>query len=108
MPPGRRTITTFATPIWLAKSVCARASLHPLHVKRLFNWVASVGNDSAKEPIDRFRTGHAFNSASMLRGALSLLYPLDHWWLEVDYAQWLWGRGARVYREPFASLSYDF
>ena len=81
---------------------------HPLHLKLAFNLVASVGNDSAKEPIDRFRTGHAFNSASMLRGALSLRYPLDHWGFEVGYAQWLWGRGARVYREPFATLSYGF
>lgn len=80
----------------------------PPRLKLAFDLVKSMGNDSERKPQDRFPTDHAFNRASMLRSALSLLYPVDRWMLEVGYAQWLWGRGARVYSEPFAALAHTF
>ena len=37
-----------------------------------------------------------------------MLCPVDHWLVEIGYDQWLWGRGARRYREPFVSMGYGF
>jgi hypothetical protein len=44
----------------------------------------------------------------MLKGGVSWLLPLSHrerWFVEVGYNQWLWGRSARIYKEPFFSIS---
>lgn len=84
-----------------------------LRVKGAALVVESLGNDSAREPDDRFgsRAGFNFNDASMGRAAISLLVPVGPgglFNLEVGYGQWLWGRSARQYEEPFVSISRRF
>jgi hypothetical protein len=84
-----------------------------LMVKGSVVYRQSLGNDSARQPDDRFgsRSGYNFNDASMARGGLSLLLPLGdrgRWLAEAGYNMWFWGRSARQYEEPFASVSYRF
>jgi len=82
---------------------------HSPHLKLGLNLVKSAGNNSPSDPHDRFNFpanfAYDFNDASMFRGGLSLLWPIDKWVLEAGYNQWLWGRGARKYKEPFVGLS---
>ncbi len=75
-------------------------------------WVFSLGNDSPRAPEDRFGFTPGgiqnFNDASMGRLGASLL--IDAWQatgltLEIGYNQWIWGRSARQYKEPFIALS---
>ena len=79
------------------------------HLKLSGNLVKSVGNNSKSDPHDRFNFPASipfdFNDASMFRGGLSLLWPVDNWFLEVGYNQWLWGRGAFQYKEPFFGIT---
>lgn len=75
--------------------------------------IQSVGNDSPRQPDDRFgsRPGFNFNNASHGRAGIALIVPLGksgHWTGELGYNQWLFGRSARQYEEPYASLGYRF
>jgi hypothetical protein len=84
-----------------------------LAVKGSIAYRDSLGNDSARQPDDRFgsRPGYNFNDASMARAGVSLLLPFGsrhQWSAEVGYNQWFWGRSARKYKEPFAGLSVRF
>jgi hypothetical protein len=85
-----------------------------LKVKATGVAVWSLGNDSAREPDDRFgsRATFNFNDASMGRAGLSLILPLpgaaEGWSVEAGYNMWLWGRSARQYEEPFLSLVRTF
>lgn len=73
----------------------------------------SLGNDSPREPDDRFGSSTIlnFNDASMAKAGVGLIIPvvpsrgLD---LEVGYNQWIWGVSARRYREPYVSMGYRF
>jgi len=83
------------------------------HIKASVVIVKSLGNDSPREPDDRFgaRPGFNFNNASMARLGVSWLVPLDRrrrWTFEVGYNQWVWGRSARQYVEPFVSVGRSF
>lgn len=74
--------------------------------------VFSIHNNSAPDAEDRFNfppnAPYDFNDASMLRGSVSLILPaFGAWNAEIGYGQWLWGRGARQYKEPFISFFYD-
>ena len=84
------------------------------HIKAGFSLVKSVGNNSPSDESDRFNFppgfSYDFNDASMLRGSISLLWLINQgqWFAEVGYGQWLWGRGARQYKEPFLSVGRGF
>jgi len=76
-------------------------------------FVQSLGNDSPRQPDDRFGSSatNNFNDASMARLGVSLLMPLDRqqrWYVEAGYNQWVWGRSARRYQEPFISFGRGF
>jgi hypothetical protein len=73
----------------------------------------STGNDSPRQPDDRFgsRPDYSFNDASMLRLGVGWLVPFGpnrEWSFEVGYNQWVWGRSARRYKEPYVSLGRSF
>jgi hypothetical protein len=43
----------------------------------------------------------------MLRLGVSVIVPLGRRFdVEAGYAQWVWGRSAREYREPYFSIGY--
>jgi len=76
-------------------------------------FVRSLGNDSPRQPDDRFGAGTTtnFNDASMARLGVSFLAPLGrsgNTTVEVGYNQWVWGISARRYREPFLSVGRRF
>jgi hypothetical protein len=76
-------------------------------------FVQSLGNDSPRQPDDRFRgrPGFNFNNASMGRLGASLMLPIDpeqRWWIEAGYNKWVWGKSARQYDEPFVSFARSF
>ncbi|HEX7182246.1 MAG TPA: hypothetical protein VF756_10410 [Thermoanaerobaculia bacterium] len=75
-------------------------------------YVRSRGNDSPREPDDRFGSSATFNfnDASMARAGVGFILPLGRTGttVEVGYNQWLWGRSARQYDEPYLSLGYRF
>jgi hypothetical protein len=85
-----------------------------LQAKLWSQWVRSRANNSTPQPDDRFgMTGdhYNFNRASLGRVGLSILAPLNRretWVVEIGYDQWIWGRSARRYREPYISLSRLF
>ena len=73
--------------------------------------VRSLGNDSVAQPDDRFRSNATFNfnDASMARAGLAVIVPLVRSTnVEVGYNQWVWGKSARRYREPYVSFGYNF
>lgn len=77
--------------------------------KTSVTFVRSRYNQSVPQPDDRFRPGaiNNFNEASMLRLAGSFWVPFGpHWYAELGYGQWVWGRSARRYKEPFVSIGY--
>jgi hypothetical protein len=80
--------------------------------KGSLNYVRSLGNDSPRQPDDRFGSSatNNFNDASLFKAGVSLIAPLGSRGLsaEVGYNQWLWGISARRYREPFVSLGWRF
>lgn len=81
-------------------------------IKVSFSGVFSVHNNSPSDENDRFNFppnfAYDFNDASMMRGSVSLIFPVyGRWNVEAGYGQWLWGRGARQYKEPFFSLAYS-
>lgn len=76
-------------------------------------FVQSLGNDSPREPEDRFRgrVGYNFNNASMGRVGVSFIVPFGPgklWTVEAGYNQWVWGKSARQYDEPFLSVGRRF
>lgn len=81
-----------------------------LYVKTGFSLVKSVGNNSPSDPNDRFNfpptAAYDFNNADMFRGSVSLIWAIQggKWNVEAGYGQWLWGRGARQYKEPFFTI----
>jgi hypothetical protein len=82
-----------------------------LAVKASVVSVSSLGNDTAAEPDDRFRSRPAFNfnDASMTRAGLAVIVPVQgRMDIEVGYNQWLRGESARRYREPYVSVGYRF
>jgi len=84
-----------------------------VRVKLSAVYVQSLGNDSPRTPSDRFgsRTGYNFNDASMGRLGVSFILPFGRggaWSAEVGYNQWVWGRSARKYDEPFLSIGRRF
>jgi hypothetical protein len=86
---------------------------HDLAVKGSIVVRRSLGNDSERQPDDRFggRASYNFNDASMARGGVSFLLPFGgrkQWTAEAGYNLWFWGRSARQYEEPFVSVSRKF
>lgn len=82
-----------------------------LALKGAVNYVGSMGNDSLREPDDRFGVSatNNFNDASMFRAGLGVIVPLYKGSsLELGYNQWLWGESARRYREPYLSVGKTF
>lgn len=82
-----------------------------LFVKGTLTAITSMGNDSPARPDDRFRSraDFNFNDASMLRASVSVIVPLERGVsAEAGYGQWLGGRSARQYREPYVSVGYRF
>ena len=76
-------------------------------------FVQSVGNDSPREPDDRFGSSATtnFNDASMARAGVALLVPFgpkQMWWAEAGYNKWVWGVSARQYEEPYLSFGRRF
>lgn len=76
-------------------------------------YVQSLGNDSPRQPDDRFgsRAGYNFNNACMGRIGASVILPFGRggeWNAELGYNQWVWGRSARQYDEPFLSIGRRF
>jgi hypothetical protein len=77
--------------------------------KTTATFVRSRYNFSAQRPDDRFGNGASnnFNAASMLRVAGSFFVPVgERWYIEAGYGQWVWGRSARRYKEPYISVGY--
>lgn len=75
--------------------------------------VRSLDNDSLRKPDDRFGKSRTtnFNAASMARVGLSAFKSFgrdDRWFGEVGYNQWVWGRSARRYSEPFLAIGRKF
>ncbi len=85
-------------------------SVDPM-LKLSVNIVRSLHNESRSVPHDRFNfpptSAYTFNDASMARASLALLVPInDRFMAQAGYGQWVWGHGARQYKEPFISLGY--
>ncbi len=73
----------------------------------------STGNNTPRQPDDRFgsRPDYSFNDASMLKLGVAWVVPFGRnreWSAEVGYNQWVWGRSARRYKEPYVSISRSF
>lgn len=84
-----------------------------LKVKGTTFWVFDLGNDSPRQPDDRFgsRPGFNFNEASMGRVGVALYLPFGReqgWGLEAGFNQWIWGRSARRYQEPYLSIGRSY
>ena len=83
-------------------------------VKGTYTWVQSVGNDSDdRQPDDRFgcSPNNCFPDASRMVVGASLFRDFGaekRWWAEAGYNQWIWGRSARKYEEPYLSLGRRF
>lgn len=85
-----------------------------LYLKGAYTWIQSVGNHSLdREPEDRFGCSerNCFPNASNMVMSLSVFRNFgstDKWWLELGWNQWIWGRSARKYSEPFLSVGRRF
>ena len=83
-------------------------------LKGTYAWVQSVGNHSLdREPEDRFGCSdrNCFPNASTMVVGASLFRNLgeeERWWIEGGWNQWVWGRSARKYTEPFLSVGRRF
>jgi hypothetical protein len=82
-------------------------------VKAAGHLEVSVGEDSPRQPDDRFGASatNNFNKASYLKLGGAAIVPFGgnkEWALEVGYNQWVWGRSARRYHEPYVSLGRSF
>ena len=84
-----------------------------LHVKVASHLEVSTGNDSPRQPDDRFGSSarNNFNDASYWKLGAAVLVPFGpkkEWAFEVGYNQWVWGHSARRYKEPYLSLGRSF
>ena len=83
-----------------------------IYIKAATNMVFAIGNKSISDPSDRFNFPpgfrYDFNKASMIRAAVSVLWSFKGNYLEAGYGQWVWGRGARQYKEPFFNIGHGF
>lgn len=85
-----------------------------LVLKGTYRWVQSVGNNSQdRAPGDRFGCSprNCFPNASMMAvgGSLFRDFGRDRqWWGEAGVNQWVWGRSARQYQEPYLSFGRKF
>jgi len=85
-----------------------------LVLKGSYRWVQSVGNhDDSRAPDDRFgcSRNNCFPDASMMAVGASLFrdFGTDRkWWAEGGFNQWVWGRSARKYEEPYISIGRRF
>src|SRR6185295_4096829 len=75
--------------------------------------VQPLANDTPRQPDDRFGSSatNNFNNASILRLGVSAFKPFgkdERWFGEVGYNQWVWGRSARRYQEPFLAIGRKF
>lgn len=83
-------------------------------LKGTYRWVQSVGNHSLdRQPDDRFGCSerNCFPDASMMSVGASLFRNFGterKWWGEVGFSQWVWGRSARKYEEPYLSFGRRF
>ena len=83
-------------------------------VKGSYRWVQSVGNhDLDRAPDDRFgcSANNCFPDASMMALGISLFRDFgerDRWYGEVGFNQWIWGRSARQYEEPYFTVGRRF
>ena len=83
------------------------------YVKAAGHLEKSVGKDSPRQPDDRFGASptNNFNKASYLKLGGAAIVPFggnNQWSFEVGYNQWVWGRSARRYHEPYVSLGRSF
>jgi hypothetical protein len=84
---------------------------HGVALKGMVNYVGSMGNDTPREPDDRFGSSatNNFNDASIFRAGVGFIIPVrGRASLEIGYNQWLWGESARRYREPYLSVGRTF
>src|SRR5215203_2731866 len=84
---------------------------HGVALKGMVNYVGSMGNDTLREPDDRFGSSatNNFNDASIFRAGAGFIIPVrGRTSLEIGYNQWLWGKSARRYREPSLSVGKTF
>jgi hypothetical protein len=85
-----------------------------LKLKGSYRWVQSVGNDSEeRQPSDRFgcSANNCFPDASIMVVGGSLLRDFGadrQWWAELGFNQWVWGRSARQYEEPYLAIGRRF
>lgn len=85
-----------------------------LIVKSTLSWVQSVGNEGAvRAEDDRFgcSANNCFPDASRIAVGASLFRNFgasDRWWVEAGFNQWIWGRSARKYEEPYLSVGRRF
>lgn len=85
-----------------------------LVLKGSYRWVQSVGNDDdTRAPDDRFgcSVNNCFPDASMMAVGASLFRDFGterKWWAEGGFNQWVWGRSARKYEEPYFSVGRRF
>ena len=96
-------------PLGLEAGYRIPVKFRPLSFKAIVTYVGSLGNDSLREPEDRFGSSDTFNfnNASMLRvGGSLILEVVKGVDAELGYAQWVWGHSARQYNEPFFSVGY--
>jgi hypothetical protein len=85
-----------------------------LFLKGTLTWIESVGNDSPeRQPNDRFGCSerNCFPDSSYAVLGASLIRHFGgraQWWWEAGFNQWVWGRSARKYEEPFVSIGRRF
>lgn len=85
-----------------------------LIAKGTYRWVQSVGNNSpGREPEDRFgcSPNNCFPDASIMVLGASLFRDFGanrKWYGELGFNQWIWGRSARKYEEPYLAFGRRF
>ncbi len=85
-----------------------------LIAKGSYSWVQGAGNESPnREPDDRFgcSPNNCFPDASRMVVGAALFRNFggrQRWWAEAGFNQWIWGRSARKYEEPYLSMGRRF
>lgn len=85
-----------------------------IKLKGSYRWVQSVGNNSDERiPSDRFGCSatNCFPDASMMAVGLGFFRDFGaekKWYAEAGYNQWVWGRSARQYGEPYFTFGRRF
>ena len=85
-----------------------------LYAKGTYSWIQGVGNESeTRAPDDRFgcSPNNCFPDASRMVVGAALFRNFGaqrNWWLEAGWNQWIWGRSARKYEEPYLSMGRRF